>query len=94
MKHTIYKGESYKVIAPNTSYGLDIGFVVTAEAAVARVRESQKRVVEKGYKAEKWLVVKTEWTHVFSKDGEFLREGEHTEVVAIVNADGTAEYKE
>lgn len=93
LKSKVINGKNYKVLAPNTSHGLSIGFVVTAEAAVARTVESNKRAVAKGYKGERWLVVETEWTREFTKDGEFLRESEHTEVVAIVNEDNTVEYK-
>ena len=93
MKTKIIKGESYKVIAPSTSHGLSVGFCVTLEAAVERTLDSQKRAVEKGYNAERWLIVKNTWSRTFDSKGEFLRESEHSEVVAKVNDDGTVEYK-
>ncbi len=93
LKVKVIEGKSYKVLAPNTSHGLNIGFVVTAEAAIARTLASQKRAVEQGYKAERWLIVETKWKRVFDESGEFVREGEHSEVIAIVKDDGTVEYK-
>lgn len=43
---------------------------------------------------EGWLIVETKWGRVFDrKTGDFIRETEHSEVVAIVNADNTVEYK-
>ena len=65
----------------------------TAEAAVAKTLESEKRAKEKGYSGDRWFIIETKWARVFDKNGEFLRENEHSEVVAIVNADGTVEYK-
>ena len=93
MKSKIYRGKCYKVIAPNMSHGLSIGYAETAEAAVAKTLESEKRAKEKGYSGDRWFIIETKWARVFDKNDEFLRENEHSEVVAIVNADGTVEYK-
>ena len=94
MKSKTYKGTSFKVIAPNTSCGLSIGYVESATGAVARVLAVEKEAQEKGYSASRWFVIRTDWSRTYNSKGEFLRESEHTEVAAIVNEDGTVEYKE
>ena len=89
MKTRIINGEGYEVIAPNTSHGLSIGYVTTLKAAIERTLDAEKRAVEKGYTRNRWFIVKNKWTRVFDKNGEFVRENEHSEVVAVVNEDGT-----
>ena len=94
LKVKVIEGKSYKVLAPNTSHGLSIGFAISVKEAVERTIASNQRAEEKGYKGERWLVVETNWGRVFDrKTGDFIRETEHSEVVAIVNADNTVEYK-
>lgn len=94
LKIKIEKGTSYKVMSPDTSNSLKIGFAVTLKEAITRTLAAEKRAKDKGYDGERWLVVETKWSRVYNKNGEFLRENVHSEVVAIVNADGTVEYKE
>ena len=94
LKIKVIEGKSYKVLAPNASHGLSIGFVVTAKEAVERTIASNKRAEERGYKGERWLIVETKWGRVFDrKSGDFVRETEHSEVIAVVNEDNTVEYK-
>ena len=93
LKIEIIRGEYYNVLSPDGSHGLAASGD-TLEQAVQRTLDSNKRAVEKGYNAEKWLIVQKKWTRTrYRKSGEFVRESTHSEVVAVVNADGTVEYK-
>lgn len=93
LKVKIERGTSYKVMSPDTSNSLKIGVAVTLEEAIARTLAAEKRAKEKGYDGERWLIVETKWSRVYDKNGEFLRENEHSEVVAKVDEKGAVKVK-
>ena len=77
-----FEGESYDTIAVKGHHRLAVNGE-TLESVRADIDKSNTRAIEKGYKAEQWIIIHKEWYTCYDDDGNFMASEEHCHAVEV-----------
>jgi len=58
----------------------------TLESTREEIDRTNKRAIERGYKAEQWIITHQEWYRYFDDDGNFVKSEEYEQAIEIYPA--------
>lgn len=77
-----FESDSYDTIAIKGHYGLAVNGE-TLESVRADIDRANARAIEKGYKAEQWIIIHKELYTCYDDDGNFMASEEHCHAVEV-----------
>ena len=77
-----FEGDRFDTMAIKGHYRLHV-IGDSLESTRAEIDEANKRAIEKGYKAEQWIITHKEWYRLEDDDGNFVRAEEYEQAIEI-----------
>lgn len=77
-----FESDRYDTIAIEGHYGLAVNGE-TLESVRADIDRANARAIEKGYKAEQWIIIHKELYTCYDDDGNFMASEEHCHAVEV-----------
>ena len=77
-----YEGDRFNTMAIKGHHRLCVNGD-TLESTRAEIDEANKRAIERGYKAEQWIITHQEWYRLEDDDGNFVRAEEYEQAIEI-----------
>lgn len=77
-----FEGDRFNTMAIKGHNRLDVKGD-TLESTRDEIDRANKRAIERGYKAEQWIITHQEWYRFFDNDGNFVKSEEYEQAIEI-----------